>query len=183
MTGKSYEEITMFMVEHNIVVPMTVIVGVVSYLCIGILYFFLTRKNISNFIKNSSWCLLVGYVFLAFCATIFFRNETPEIRYSLSPLKTYRMCYHKMMVENIMNIFFFVPIGFLIGEIIKKKNTLFVIGVGCLLSMSIEIIQFISRRGVCNIDDVINNTLGCAIGYGIFRLCNSILRIKENNKL
>jgi glycopeptide antibiotics resistance protein len=50
--------------------------------------------------------------------------------------------------------------------------------IGCLLSAAIEILQLLTRRGVCNIDDVIHNTIGCAIGYGIFRLCNTLLKIK-----
>ena len=44
------------------------------------------------------------------------------------------------------------------------------IGLGCLISMSIEALQYIFKHGFCEVDDVIHNTLGCAIGCGIASL-------------
>ena len=79
-----------------------------------------------------------------------------------------------MMLENIMNIFFFFPVGFLLGIVMKKKSVWLVAFVGFILSILIETIQLFSRRGVFNIDDVINNTLGCALGYCMFRIFDII---------
>ena len=50
------------------------------------------------------------------------------------------------------------------------------IKIGFGISLFIEVTQLISRRGICNIDDVIHNTLGCAIGFGGFVLCYKMAR-------
>lgn len=168
------ENVNRFMIEHDVFVPMTIIVGVATFLCISGFYLFLTRTSSLDFIRNLSWILLLGYVFLSLCATIIFRNETPEMRFSLYPLRSYTMGSDTMMLENIMNIFFFFPIGFLLGIVMKKKNVWLVTFVGFILSVLIETIQLFSIRGVCNIDDVINNTLGCALGYCMFLLFDII---------
>ena len=174
MMEQSIENVNRFMIEHDVFIPMTIIVGVAVFLCISIFFLFLTRTSFLGFIKNSSWFLLLGYVFLSLCATIIFRNETPEMRYSSYPLRSYTMESDTMMLENIMNIFFFFPIGFLLGIVMKKKSIWLVVFVGFILSVLIETIQLFSRRGVCNIDDVINNTLGCALGYCMFRIFDII---------
>ena len=37
----------------------------------------------------------------------------------------------------------------------------------------------ISKRGMFEIDDIINNTLGCAIGYGIVMIFISLFKRKK----
>ena len=60
-----------------------------------------------------------------------------------------------------LNILLFVPLGFLLGD---RRGIL----VGFLFSTSIEIIQFFFRLGFCEIDDVLNNTIGTAVGVLLF---------------
>ena len=38
------------------------------------------------------------------------------------------------------------------------------------MSMSIEALQFFFHKGVSEVDDIMHNTLGCVIGYGVFSL-------------
>lgn len=44
------------------------------------------------------------------------------------------------------------------------------LGLGCLISISIETMQYIFKCGFSEVDDVMHNTLGCAIGFGIAKL-------------
>lgn len=57
----------------------------------------------------------------------------------------------------IQNIVLFVPLGVIIGG---KKGTV----AGVFLSMGIEAIQYIAAIGYCELDDLLNNTIGAAIG-------------------
>ena len=62
----------------------------------------------------------------------------------------------------------FVPLGFMIPLLFKKCKRWYItylIGFGA--TLFIEILQLISKRGIFELDDIINNTLGCIIGYGI----------------
>ena len=68
------------------------------------------------------------------------------------------------------NIGWFVPFGFLLPILQKRKRFLFCIAAGALFSFAIELMQFLFYKGVAEIDDLILNTLGTAIGYLFYRL-------------
>lgn len=59
-----------------------------------------------------------------------------------------------------LNILLFVPLGFLIGGC---KGIL----CGFLLSCGIELTQYCCRLGYCELDDILNNTIGAGIGAGL----------------
>ena len=50
-----------------------------------------------------------------------------------------------------------------------------VMAVGAGISVMIELLQLIFKRGLCEVDDVIHNVLGTLIGYGIAKI---ILMVK-----
>lgn len=62
----------------------------------------------------------------------------------------------------IQNILLFIPLGFLIGG---KRGII----AGLLLSIGIELTQYIAVLGYCELDDVLNNTIGVAIGSLLFK--------------
>ena len=66
-----------------------------------------------------------------------------------------------------MNVAVFVPVGLMLGIILKQRAwwTALLIGMG--VSVGVEVSQLMMNRGLCEVDDVIHNTLGCAIGYGL----------------
>ena len=53
---------------------------------------------------------------------------------------------------------------------------------GFATTLFIETIQLITKRGIFEIDDIINNTLGCAIGYGIVMIFISLFKRKKLNE-
>jgi glycopeptide antibiotics resistance protein len=63
------------------------------------------------------------------------------------------------------NIIWFVPFGFLLPRLIGWGAQ--VIGYTFLLSLVIETLQFIFGTGVSEVEDLILNTLGGSVGYGI----------------
>ena len=75
------------------------------------------------------------------------------------------------------NIIGFLPFGFIMPILHPNlKRGWLVILMGCLLSCCVECLQFIFRVGSCDIDDVILNTTGTAVGYLLFTICNLIRR-------
>lgn len=71
----------------------------------------------------------------------------------------------------VLNIFLFLPLGFLCPVISRRyqnvKNIFFT-GLG--LSLTIEIVQLFTLYRATDIDDLITNTVGALIGYGCFKL-------------
>lgn len=67
------------------------------------------------------------------------------------------------------NILIFMPVGFLLPLVSGRNRWYWIVGVGLCFSLSIEIIQLITARGCFDLDDIMLNTLGTAIGFGIYR--------------
>lgn len=51
-----------------------------------------------------------------------------------------------------------------------KRVWLFVLMTGLVISVLIEAMQYFFHKGFAETDDVMHNTLGCMIGYGMYAL-------------
>lgn len=107
-------------------------------------------------------------------------------RYNLVPLVEIRRfwIYRKQLgtfavFSNIFgNVIGFLPFGFILPVIFRRMNSGFLICIsGFLLSLTVEVIQLITKVGCFDVDDMILNTLGAVFGYVLFRICNHI-RVK-----
>ena len=67
-------------------------------------------------------------------------------------------------IQYIQNILFFIPYGLLFPW---KDDWKHVFVTALVLSVFIELSQFIFNLGWCEVDDVISNTLGAMIGWGV----------------
>ncbi|MCR5573866.1 MAG: VanZ family protein [Bacteroidaceae bacterium] len=163
-----------YMFQYDVGIPLYVILLLLAIVIGVIIGLYLTRKGRASFIRNSLLTMLGGYLFFVLCTTLIFRESSDTMRYFFLPFGSYDVLNYNIIAQLILNVLLFVPIGFLLGTF-NGISWMQVIKIGCLLSVMIEILQLLTRRGVFNIDDVIHNIIGCAIGYGIFRLCKSIL--------
>lgn len=68
------------------------------------------------------------------------------------------------------NLIMFIPYGFLTPMFMKpyKHMGLKVMLTATLVSVGIEIFQYITALGLCDIDDVMLNVISAMIGYGIY---------------
>lgn len=171
------EHITKCMIEYDTGVPMSVIIAIFLIVCGLIALFYQNDTDGIKIIRNVSWCIGGGYLFFILCSTVLFRDKAEETHCFLTPFWSYSVLYNRRIAEIVLNVLMFIPIGVLVSINVKKKGLLMILGIGCGLSLTIELLQLITRRGVFNIDDVIHNTLGCAIGYVAYRLCNSFLKV------
>lgn len=74
------------------------------------------------------------------------------------------------LVNNIGNIAMFIPFGLLYPLTFPKRSSfLSVLLTGAGISCSIEMIQWFMENRWSDIDDLILNTFGTVLGYGIFR--------------
>ena len=68
--------------------------------------------------------------------------------------------------QNLSNILFFVSFGFLIPAKTWKSTLL----ISAAFTVFIETSQYLFRLGLCELDDVLCNVLGAAIGFLLYRL-------------
>ena len=74
-----------------------------------------------------------------------------------------------LLLNVIGNTAMFIPSGIVLPIIYKKLNTFWkVLAAGVMISLCIEIIQLPFSVRASDVDDLILNVLGVAIGYGIY---------------
>ena len=151
-------------------VPTGISVGLILVSCLGPLLILVLNSGTKG-IRCSAGLLLVAYVFLLYLLTIFVRKAQLESRLDLTPFWSYRAIREGneiLLIQVIMNVLVFIPIGLLLGIISDRMKwwKVLLIGLGC--SAIIETLQFVLRRGYSEFDDVFHNTMGCLVGYGVY---------------
>jgi glycopeptide antibiotics resistance protein len=77
-------------------------------------------------------------------------------------------------IDTVLNVILFLPLGFFISLLYKRYNRVSkVVLTGFLLSLSIELIQMFGM-GATDINDLITNTFGALLGYGIYKLLSKL---------
>ena len=82
------------------------------------------------------------------------------------------------IVWNVVgNMAMFIPSGIILPIIYKKLNSIEkVAAAGAFISLCIELLQLPFASRASDIDDLIMNTLGVAVGYGIYKIARTIFR-------
>lgn len=152
-------------VPHELYFVMLIVLCAGALILVGICGF---RKGLGY----SFGLLFLEYVFLLYASTVIFRTAMSEREYDLTPFWSYRAIIDgrepQLLPENIMNVVVFVPVGVLAGRAFRGVNWMNVLVIGTGLSVGIETMQFLLKKGFAEIDDVMHNTLGCLIGYGLY---------------
>ena len=149
-------------------IPMEYIIISFSLLCVVMAIGFIANRGqrMKKFVMGA---LAIEYYFLVLCSTVICRTASVSKRLELKPFYNYvdiwnGVDFKRTLMEVLLNVALFVPIGFLLGGMMPK-GFLKVLLTGCLLSIMIELLQLASGRGLCETNDVIHNTVGCIIGY------------------
>jgi len=122
-------------------------------------------------------CILVGiYMGCVAGVTLFNREPTGFTRMNLDLFWSYRTVLEthssKMMVEIICNIVMCIPFGIMIPLLLRWTRNFFVFLLcDVAFTVFIESVQYITTRGLFELDDIFNNALGGIIGYLVFYLC------------
>lgn len=141
------------------------------------------KKETGDLVRLASR-FFFGLYLLLLIYWMFFAEEwgrsalTGEYHYNLVPFREIGryLKYHQqigiwLVIWNLAgNVVGFMPFGALLPVLRKKKmGFLKVFLLSFELSLVIEISQLILRVGSCDVDDMILNTLGGCLGYGIYR--------------
>lgn len=154
-------------------VPQEVYEGLLSVFCLGLVVF-VAWKGLKTGFRYSAILLLVEYVFLLFCSTVIFRATGETRQYDFHPFWSYDR--PDLLTENIMNVVVFISVGLLLGIAFKTMTWWKVLLIGCGISVTIESLQFFFMRGFSELDDVMHNTIGGMIGYGMYKMVTQISR-------
>lgn len=145
-----------------------------------------TAKKIRWLGKVLFLLYLLVLVYLMFFFEAYDRTmQNRRYLYNLIPFREIRrfIVYREtlgvsVVVENLIgNVVGFMPYGFILPLIYKSKRKLWMITLLTMeFSLFIEMTQLLLKVGICDVDDILMNTLGGMLGYGLFTVCNKIRR-------
>lgn len=104
--------------------------------------------------------LFAGYTALIYWATVFSREAYSQAGSDWRLFWTYGAIAdgrNELIGEVISNVLMFVPLGLLLGLLVKHKVWLHVLVPGVVLSLGIELLQLKLKRGLCETDDIIHS--------------------------
>jgi glycopeptide antibiotics resistance protein len=145
--------------------------------------------------KLLEWILFLGYiallVYFVFFAESLGRTGTVSssngYRYNLRPLKEIKRFINNIDTLGIWTVFLniggnilaFVPFGYFLPSLSTHRLKFFqVLLLSFALSLSIEMVQLLSKVGSLDVDDLILNTLGGVVGYILFVIVKNINKKK-----
>lgn len=102
------------------------------------------------------WILVAIVIIIILQITIFSRNAGQE--HIFKPL--FWELKNGMWKDIWLNMLLFIPLGFILGG---RKGII----IGLILSCCIEFTQYMFCLGYCEMDDVLNNTIGASLGASI----------------
>lgn len=125
--------------------------------------------------------MVLALYFMFFSETLDRTMVNREYRYNLTLFKEitrfwnmrYTYGWHVTIVNLLGNVVCFMPFGFLLPTISRKrifKNVISVTLFAMLFSAGIETAQLIAKVGAFDVDDIFLNTVGGFLGYNAMKL-------------
>lgn len=132
-------------------------------------------NSVRSFLKFAFFIYLFAVLYITFLS-----REAEETRSNFELFNSYIMFfkykndfYLDMIVYNIIMT---IPFGIFLPLLYKPfRSFRRVEFAGFLYSLLIEISQFISGRGLFELDDLFNNTIGAMLGYWLYILFNKVM--------
>ena len=161
-----------FIVNQYENIPISIFEVLASVLCLVtvLAQFFIGYKK---GVRLVSGLLLAEYVFLLLYKTVLSRPSIDSRGHNFHPFWSYSAFQEgakHLLSDNIMNVVAFVPVGLLLGCVLRSMTWWKVLLFGGVVSVSIETMQFVLKRGFAETDDVMHNVIGSLMGYGICSL-------------
>jgi len=136
--------------------------------------FYLRKNSNCGLIREKFFyrvIVLLAYVMFILWITLINRDIPTGTNMLAHPFWEYKAFIQNMSWitahDIVLNIFLFIPYGFLFSNAFRKRKYLAMI-TGLMFSVAIEMCQLFFQLGWAEIDDIVNNSLGAIIGYKLY---------------
>lgn len=124
--------------------------------------------------KALLYLVFAGYIAVVLYATIL-RYGGGYRDWNLHLFRAWREAWNNFSMKNwlnvLLNVAMFVPLGGLLPLLYKKCRRWYVtVPVGFAFSLTVELIQLATGKGICDVDDLFANSLGTVIGFAAVML-------------
>ncbi len=138
------------------------------------------QRNLTMILFIIYFCILIWILLfkMSFSFDELYRNRSINLIPILGSIIVNGRLYINEIINNIL---VFVPVGIYTCMLKQEWSTPKKVSVAFFISLTIEVLQFILAIGATDITDLIGNTIGGAIGIGIFYLFIKIFKNKTIN--
>ena len=163
-----------------------IIAVLLAAIIFGVGYFFIYKRIYKGKKNVSKKTLIVGAVFVCYLVVLIGATLLGRFGGWVDPkyvsvfrrfqlFSSYREAWNDFSYIEwrnlILNIFIFVPMGFLLPVLSNKFSKYWkTYLMGLCVTVLIEFLQLITYRGVFEADDILNNLMGTMIGYGVYKI-------------
>lgn len=168
------------------------ILGIILVFLISIVYLLIFKIIKKNSRKPSKRKFILSAIFICYMvvvlgATMFSRFGYGQGVASFHLFYSYKEAWNSFSKTEwrniILNICMFMPLGFLLPLLSDKfKSWWKTYLAGFVTTLSIELLQLITHRGIFELDDILNNLWGAMIGYGLIIIVLDIFAKKDKRK-
>ena len=151
--------------------PIELYAGIICVLVIGFVVS-LWAYGYKRGVQIISLINFVVYGIYVICTTVVFRPSRLESSINFTPLWSYVAINNgetRLIAENLMNVVAFIPIGMFLAIGIRMARWWQVAIVSCSVSITVEVLQYFFKRGLCELDDILHNTIGSLTGYMLIK--------------
>ena len=106
-------------------------------------------------------------LYLLFILFITLVTRAPSLVGSVRIIPFWSYLKRKYWKQALLNIVLFIPMGYFLSALFKKRWACLLAAV---ISLMIEVLQYVTCRGLFDLDDMINNMIGACIGILIWRI-------------
>ncbi|MFV0341427.1 MAG: VanZ family protein [Anaerocolumna sp.] len=179
------EQMIMDIISAMKYVPIAILVGISISMISSNLLIYIKRRSATDQViydKNGVTRFLFMSVFYAYCFMIIcltLLTREPGSRFEVR-LQIFRIFIGQIgdRIYAIENVLMFVPYGIMLPFISSKFDSVkVIIFIGFISSLTIEVTQYMTKRGFTELDDILNNVIGMMIGY----LCIKAVRVVQLN--
>lgn len=177
-----YRIIAKDMIEPLAYLPKSLIFGAILiavFILLNELWYQFKRQLLISTIKIIYLGLFAAYMYTLLQQTYFSRPPGSRSTVSLILGETWQDSAQSKayVIENILMM---IPFGLLLPSVLKPAQNIFCcIPLGFLFSVSLEYAQFLSQRGHLQVDDVVMNVIGTAVGYLLFITAKLVGRFRK----
>lgn len=141
----------------------------------------LYKHSLIDKIQRNSFIVLSAYVVGMLYFTVFGRYSQSYYRYESDVFASYRQLFENFdsfaFFQIVVNLTMLIPVGFLLCLIIKSRfKYQWAVILSVLLTLGVEALQFVSRCGTFEVDDLINNTISAVLGIIIYVILKSLYK-------
>lgn len=122
---------------------------------------------------------ILGLGFIIYILSLFYAVTFQDVSWSGTNFIPFKEMFRYELfsarfIKNVLgNLVVFIPYGFYVGHLLKKRNILWILVLSIITSSSIEFTQLMIGR-VFDVDDIILNVIGGFLGFYIYHFLNAI---------